>query len=197
MRNATTICITVALALGAPLVLAQTQPETQVSRQPGKATATRSVKVTATITAIDPATRAVTLKSANGKVAEVAVGDEVRNFDQLKVGDLVNIEYKQALALSLKKEAGPPSANQSETIKRSEPGAKPGGTATREVTVHADVVAVNAGTRMVTLKGPGGNLVDLEVEDPEQLKNIKKGDQVQAVYSEALAIAVTPSAAKK
>jgi Cu/Ag efflux protein CusF len=197
MRNATKICITVALALGAPLVQAQTQPETQVSRQPGKASATRSVKVSATITAIDPATRTVTLKSANGKVAEVAVGDEVRNFDQLKVGDLVKIEYKQALALSLKKEVGPPSADQKETIKRSEPGAKPGGTATREVTVHADVVAVNAGTRTVTLKGPAGNLVDLVVEDPEQLKSIKKGDQVQAVYSEALAIAVTPSAVKK
>jgi Cu/Ag efflux protein CusF len=36
-------------------------------------------------------------------------------------------------------------------------------------------------------------MVDLKVEDPAQLKNIKAGDQVEAVYTEALAIAVQPA----
>jgi hypothetical protein len=30
--------------------------------------------------------------------------------------------------------------------------------------------------------------VDLEVQDPEQLKNIHKGDRVQVTYMEALAV---------
>jgi Cu/Ag efflux protein CusF len=45
------------------------------------------------------------------------------------------------------------------------------------------------------LRGPQGNLVDLNVRDPEQLKHIKKGDQVRAVYTEALAVAVEPTPA--
>jgi Cu/Ag efflux protein CusF len=34
------------------------------------------------------------------------------------------------------------------------------------------------------------------VEDPEQMKNIKKGDQVEAVYTEAVAISVEPATRK-
>ena len=35
--------------------------------------------------------------------------------------------------------------------------------------------------------------VDVIVEDPEQMKNVRKGDQVEVVYTEAVAISVTPS----
>jgi hypothetical protein len=78
---------------------------------------------------------------------------------------------------------------------RSSPGAKPGGTIGREITVMADVLAVNAKAKTVTLKGPH-NTVDVIVEDPEQMKNIRKGDQVQVVYTEAVAISVTPGMSK-
>jgi hypothetical protein len=195
------IWLAAALVAAAPVVLAQqaaqSQPDVKVTKKPGHAMATRSAKLTATITAIDPATRTVTLKSAQGKTKEVALPDEVRNFDQLKVGDVVTVQYNEALALSLNKDAGSPSASQQGSMTRSAAGAKPGGTATHEVTITADVVAVNAATKTVTLKGPAGNMVDMVVEDADQLKNVKKGDKLQAVYTEAMAISVTPAAAKK
>jgi hypothetical protein len=75
-------------------------------------------------------------------------------------------------------------------------GAQPRGTAGRQITVLADVVAVDNDNRLVTLRGPEGNMVDLKVPDPEQLKLIKKGDQVRAVYTEALAVAVEPAPAR-
>jgi len=34
--------------------------------------------------------------------------------------------------------------------------------------------------------------VDLRVDDPEQLKRIAKGDQVEAKFTQALAISVEP-----
>ncbi|WP_408368813.1 MULTISPECIES: hypothetical protein [unclassified Paraburkholderia] len=66
----------------------------------------------------------------------------------------------------------------------------------QEVKIVADVVAVNSRNRTVTLKGPKGNTLDLKEEDPAQFANIKKGDQVDAVYTEALAISVEPAARK-
>jgi hypothetical protein len=36
-------------------------------------------------------------------------------------------------------------------------------------------------------------VVELKVRNQDHFKVVKKGDQVQAVYSEALAIAVTPA----
>ena len=61
----------------------------------------------------------------------------------------------------------------------------------------AEVIAVDPAKKMVTLKGPQGNEVDVEAEDPGQLQNIKKGDHVQVTYVEALAISVKEAKAAK
>jgi hypothetical protein len=49
----------------------------------------------------------------------------------------------------------------------------------------------------VTLKGPKGNYVDLQLQDPKQLARVKKGDQVEAVFTEAVALTVEPAPAKQ
>jgi hypothetical protein len=35
--------------------------------------------------------------------------------------------------------------------------------------------------------------VDLHIADPEQFKRVAKGDQVEATFTEAVAVAVTPA----
>ncbi len=62
----------------------------------------------------------------------------------------------------------------------------------REVTIIADVIAVDSKKQTVTLRGPS-RVVDLKVRDPNQLKLVKVGDQVEATYTEAMAIAVEPA----
>jgi hypothetical protein len=75
------------------------------------------------------------------------------------------------------------------------PGEAPGGAVGRQVTIVADVVAVDAAKQVVTLKGPQ-RTVELKVPDPEQFKRIAKGDQVEATFTQALALAVEPTAKK-
>ena len=87
-------------------------------------------------------------------------------------------------------------ANENQTLERAPMGAKPGGTASREVTIMANVTAVNHQSGAMTLRGPQGNSVEVVVEDPDQLKLIKKGDQMEVVYNEAIAISVEPQASK-
>jgi Cu/Ag efflux protein CusF len=169
--------------------------ESNMSVAPGSAVAKEVLKTSATIVAIDAASRSLTLKRQDGKVVDLVLPEAVRNFEQLKVGDKVQAEYSHAVALELKKGGGGSlGVTGAEGVKRSEPGQKPGGTATRQVIVLADVVNVDKKKNRVTLKGPAGNLMDLAVYDPEQLKNIKKGDQVQALYTESLAIKVDAAA---
>ena len=186
--------VVLAAALAALPASAQTGAAV-VGKAPGKVAMAQTVKATATITAIDAATRAVTLKGPKGNEMVVTAGPEVKNFAQLKVGDQVNIEYIESLALELKKGGGAPVAA---TVKEGAAGAKPGerpaGIMGRQVTVVADVIDVNAETQMVTLKGPQ-RTIEVKARDPEQFKLIKKGDQIQATYTEAMAIAVAPVAA--
>jgi hypothetical protein len=186
------------IALGSQAVYAQQPPAPKsgavISSSPGKVSASAAVEITATVTAIDKGTRTVTLKGPKGRVLDVMAGDEVRNFDQIRVGDNVVVQYVEALTLELKKSKGTPDATVSGAAARAAPGQRPGGAVGREIVVLADVVAVDEAKSTISLKGPRGNVVDLKVQDPGHFKVVKVGDQVEAVYTEAIAVAVTPAA---
>lgn len=186
------------LAATPAALLAQTAPTAgaAVSSEPGKVSAARIVEVSAGVTAIDKATRTVTLKGPQGNAFDVVAGDEVRNFDQIKVGDQVLVRFQQALAMAVRKSGGVRESSQSVDGMRTKPGEKPGGVVARQVTALADVVDVNPAKKTITLKGPKGNVFELDVQNPEHFKVVKKGDQVEVDYVESLAIAVVPAAKK-
>jgi len=192
MKASLTIAALAAASILASQAAAQTGAAV-VGKGPGVAAAAQTVKVTATITAIDAATRDVTLKGPQGREVVVTAGPEVRNFAQMKVGDKVDVEYAEALTLELKKGGGMPVAKtETAGAARAKPGEQPAGLVGRQVTVVADVVAVDKDKQMVTLKGPK-QTVDLKVRDPKQLALIAKGDQVEAVYTQAVAVVVSPA----
>ena len=169
---------------------------TIVDKAPGTATVAQTVKVTATIVAIDSATRAITLKTPKGKEVTLTAGPEVKNFAQMKVGDQVTASYVEALTLELKKGGGKAVARTEQMgAAGAKAGARPAGIVGQQVTIVADVVDLDAATQTVTLRGPQ-RTVELKVRDPEQFKLIAKGDQVEATYTEAVAIEVTPAAKK-
>ena len=187
--------LVVASILSAALALpAMAQTGTAVVGQaPGVAGAARTVNVKATIAAIDPSTRAITLKGPQGKEITVTAGPDVKNFAQMKVGDQVDVEYAEALTIELKKGGGKAVARTEETGKAgAKAGQMPAGIVGRQVTIVADVVDVNPATQTLTLKGPQ-RTVELKVRDPEQFKLVAKGDQVEATYTEAVAVKVTPA----
>jgi len=160
------------------------------SSQPGKASAEQIVDVTAMIVGIDRTTRDITLRGPKGNWVVVTAGPEVKNFDQMNVGDQVHARYSEALVLELKKGNDlAVTRTEEKSAQGAMPGAQPHGVAGRRITVVADVIGVNRATKTVTLKGPQLT-VDVKVEDPDQLRRIKKGDQVYATYTQALAMVV-------
>jgi hypothetical protein len=175
-----------------PLAASAQSATTQVASAPGKVGAAQTIKMTATVVSIDMGSRDLVLTDSKGKMHKVNVSAEARNLDQVKVGDKVTAEYTEAISLELKKrgtsDGAPPSVQQA--MVRSPKGAKPGGVVGRQVTALATVVAVDPKKQIVTLRGPQGNEYDLDVVDPAQLKAVTKGDEVEVVYTEALAISV-------
>ena len=167
---------------------------TVVASEPGKATAVRAIKVTAQVVAIDKATRTVTLKGPKGNVSDVVAGDEVKNFAQIKVGDYLFVRYMQSLSLELQKvKAGPSGIVEQSGMATAKPGERPAAVAGHEVTAIAKVTAVNQKASTITLKGPRGNSVVLDVKNPEQFKVVKVGDDILVTYTEAVAISVEPA----
>jgi hypothetical protein len=196
--HALALALATAFSGAAHAQAAPAQATVLAASAPGKGAIAGKVTVSATVVAIDAATRTATLKGAKGKVVDVVVPPEARNFSEIRVGDLVTVEYVRALTLQLKPTGGLRSSTTETATAPAPAGAVAGGAAAKQVVVMANVTAVNAKEGFVTLRGPKGNSVDLSV-DPSQLKLVKVGDQVEAVYTEAIAIAVnhTPKAAGK
>ena len=168
-----------------------------VGSEPGKAAVARTVEVAAQVVAIDKATRTVTLKGPRGNIVDVVAGDEVKNFAQIKVGDFVVVRALQSLTLALQKtKSGGAAISATETAVQAKPGQRPAAAAAREVTAIAKVTAVDRKASTISLRGPRGNTVTLDVQNPDHFNVVKVGDEVQVVYTEAVAISVEPAAKK-
>lgn len=72
-----------------------------VGAMPGAATA-QTTSVTARVTKIDKSKPSITLKGPKGKLVTVKVRDAAR-LDKVKVGDLLQITYTQAVAIAVEK----------------------------------------------------------------------------------------------
>jgi len=175
----------------APLSFAVAAGSAVVESKPGSVAVGQSTAVTGTISAINAATREVTLTLPDASETVIACGPEVKNFAELRVGDAVEMEFSQALALELKKDS---TAEVSGTIEgavaSAQPGSTPGAVGGIRARIVAEVMAVDPTTQTVTLRGPE-RTVDLKVNDPKQFENIAVGDRIEATYVEAMAVLVT------
>jgi len=84
----------------------------------------------------------------------VIAGDEVRNFAQIKKGDIVEVNYQVAVATALEKASDATVAGQTSAVERAPAGAKPGMAAMQTRSIVATVLEVDAKNRTLTAQGP-------------------------------------------
>ena len=132
----------------------------------------------------------MTLKGENGDLVTIKVPEFAHNFNQVNKGDKVLVEYTEALAIDVKKADGSaPAVTTGSSMERAPLGANPAGKITSTVTISALVESIDYEKRHITLKGPEGNLVTLKASpEAKRFNEVKKGEQVVATYTEALAV---------
>ena len=158
---------------------------------PGQATSRQVEKMRAKVTAIDPATRQITLQGPKGKTETFKVSPVVKRLEEIQVGDDVNVKYERGLALQFQqpteKDLEP---SVSGVAERAGPEAAPAGTATMQVRSTVTVTAVDQKKRIVVLEGPGGNLYKVKAGPDIKLQKVKAGQKFYAVYTESLAVSI-------
>jgi len=149
------------------------------------------VTITAAVESVDAANRMVTLKMPDGVSRAIKVGPEVKNFDQIKVGDNVKATFYESVAVVVAKAGEKPAASQVQTVQVAPKGEKPGAIAVDTKEITATVEKIDYKKRTVSLKGPQGNVMTFTVDkSAKNFKNIKKGDDVYLRVTNAVAIAV-------
>lgn len=168
------------------------QTTAAVAKTEGGVGAAQLSKVRVKVISTDVAKREITIRhDDDGTVETITVGKDVQRLDEVKVGDIVDIEHYESLTLALDKKPGAAPSAAGDTVDvRTEPGELPGGVRVTKVTASAKVVGIDAKANKVTLIGPKGNLVDLDVA-PETIAKLKMDDIVEAVYTQAFAVSVS------
>ena len=87
---------------------------------------TETSVATAEIKSIDPATREIGLTTDEGEDIVIPASPEVRNFDQLEVGDTVRVTFTEAVAVKLAAESDRGEQSTSVATGRAVSGEKPG-----------------------------------------------------------------------
>jgi hypothetical protein len=121
-------------------------------------------------------------------------GPEVRNFDQIEVGNSVVIHYKRSMAVSLVKPGESPAAASATVVAaRAEKGAPPAAAIGGQVTATVKIESVDTAKNLVVFTDPSGGMHVVSVKRPEGktfIQGLKAGDQVEITYTEAVAISV-------
>lgn len=147
-------------------------------------------QATATVTAIDAATRRVTLVSPDGKKTIFKAGPDVVNFDQIRVGDQVKATVTEELAVFMAMDAPPQAQGAATTVALAPVGAKPGGLVAETVQVKATVTAIDLKKHKATLQFPDGTKHTVAVRPDVDLTQRHVGEEVVIRCTEALAINV-------
>ena len=158
---------------------------------PGHVEGIAMVKATATVQKIDKETRTITLKKEHDEIVNIVAPDTVRNFDQIKVGDVVHAQYETSVTFQVNKEGSTEVGRVAQgAVARAKLGDKPGAVMTRAVAMRANVTKVDIENKKITIQGKNKTL-DLDIKNPEHFKVVKVGDQIDALLTEAIAISVT------
>lgn len=174
-----------ALALPAPHALAET-------KKPAPAVGDEVIlTLTATIEALDLATRQITVKGPAGNVYTFPVDPAVKRLGEFKVGDSVVLDYYASLAAELR---APTEAEKAEPLAilgdagKADAAAGPKAGAYRIIRAVVTIEGLDALTGTATVKGPRGNYVAIKVRDASVLPKLHLGETVVVVYTEAFAV---------
>jgi hypothetical protein len=144
---------------------------------------------TGTVEAIEASTRTVTLKKADGTYVQTVAGPDIKRFEEVKVGDTVNVKYYENVVIRLKQPGESDVMSGAKGTTGSEQ-ALPGGTRAKQVTITATITAIDPSAPTITFSGPNGWKYTSKVQDPTALEKVKVGDKFDIVWTEATLVSV-------
>ena len=157
--------------------------------------ASQTSTATATVTAIDYETREVTLQRSDGEIVTFTAGPEVRNLDQVGVGDSVYAEFSEAVTIEVSPGDGTSPELMSDTnTARAPEGGMPGVAVVGSTVVTAVVEAIDIEAGTFSLREPDGEVREYAARNPQNLERAAVGDRVVITTRESLVITVSKAA---
>ena len=137
-----------------------------------------SYRVPVTVTAVDPATRKVTLVAADNSRNTFTAGADFKGFEQLRVGDQFQAAVARELVVFLRQHDLPPQADLSAAKELIKDGEYSGVLKADTVEKTAKVTALSPRHNEATLQFADGTTRDITVRRDVNLYSFKVGEEV-------------------
>lgn len=164
------------------------------SRAEGPETAEResAVVARAAVESVDQETRQVLLRTEDGRLLSFVAGPEVRNLGQVESGDVVRVEYYQAVAVEMAQPGDSEVPMTVEAAGRAAEGEKPGAFAATATDFVVEVVSYDPDTALALVLMPDGEERVLKVapEMRDFAAAREPGDRVRVTVTQAVAIGI-------
>jgi hypothetical protein len=149
-------------------------------------TKANTMKIDATIQAIDQTTRMITLRDDKGNEDSFVVSDAVKRFNELKVGQKVSITYYESIVFQLLKPGEKGGGTSVEAALDRAKSALPAGTVSVQAKATVTVKAVDMAVPSITVETPDGRTVTRKIENKKNLEGVKAGDKIDITFTRAL-----------
>lgn len=149
-----------------------------------------TVEVSAKVTDIDNAERNVTLMGPEGNTFTVNVGPEVVNFDQIQVGDIVNVTHTKEIVIFIDEEGASVPDVSTAIVATAPKGSQPGGFVVGTSQITATVKKIDQVNRTASLQTEDGNVITVPVRDDIDLSKRKVGENVVFQVTRMAAISI-------
>jgi len=142
--------------------------------------------LTATVDSVDMKTRVVTLKDANGNLAQMNVAKSVNDLGKVKKGDVFVVEHAQAIAVGLTaagKDQKPGASGVHSVVMAGKGAAKPFEETQDTVYATVKISTIDYNSRVVTFTLPSGEKQKVKVAPSVLgLEKFKAGDDVMVEF---------------
>ena len=168
-------------------------PTSATVPQPSGFAAEEYVEGEATVLAVNRTDRKVTLQNAEGQTTTVQVPADV-NLNRVKAGDNVLIGIYQSVSARVLPPGSAPLGNTLQAAS-TQPGQPAGRAWGEQLTVVAEITAIDLVNHTVTLRGAEGNSRTISIKNPQmqqRMSNLQVGDLAELTYSQALATRLMP-----
>ena len=162
--------------------------ETRVYETDDGAILVETLKLTATVKAIDQRARTLTIDPRYEAEQVVKASPEMANFDQIRVGDELEVEIIEETAVSLVPGGAPESAGALDGVVLAPIGDKPAIAVVSSRELTADIIAIDAHSHSVTLEFIDGSVQSFKVGKHIDLSTVSLDDSVRIQVTDAIAI---------
>jgi hypothetical protein len=155
---------------------------------------TETVERTLTVREIDRGARRFAV-TGDGQRFVLRVSDAVVNFDQIEVGDKLNVEYVESVAVAM---ASPEDTGETvilEGAATAPEGAKPGIVGGEIISAVVEFVSYDSFSHIATVRTASGDLLSSKVQ-PEMRRFAAArvpGDRIAIEIASGLAVVITPA----